>query len=530
MSLDDLRVHTAVVDVPYLPRPTKEREVCEHLRARRPVLIVGPSMVGKTRLAAVAVRQVLPDTPLLLPDSPTALGDLDKADITPDQHVIWLDDLDRFLINGGLTAGLIQRLQTSNWIVATLRGHEWDRLQPTDQLRSPEWDVLRLFQLVLLDRDRDRPTDEDLRCAVPDEDIRARIARTGIGEYVGAAQHVRDQLTVAESANPLGYALVAGVADWSRMGLTRAVPAELLPRLAKARLTGRRRDELDNDEKYRAALDWAAREINPTVSLLEPADGTYRVYDLVLDHLATATDRTVPATTWQLAIDEAAADELTAVGYQAAMIHELPDIAGAAWQKAADAGNLDAMSNLGVLLKEWGDTVEAERWWRQAANAGHLLAMSNLGALLQERGDIAEAEHWYRQAANAGHLFAMHNLGVLLQERGDIAEAEHWYRQAANAGHLFAMHNLGVLLQERGDIAEAEHWCHQAANAGHRDAMFNLGVLLQERGATVEAEHWWRQAANAGQPEAMHNLGVLLHERGDTAEAEHWWYQAANVS
>ncbi len=465
VSLDDLRVHASVVDIAYLPRPEKEREVSEHLRARRAVLIVGPSMVGKTRLAAVVVGQVLPDTPLLLPDTPTALADLDNADVTPDRQVIWLDDLERFLTSGGVTAGLIHRLGESNWLVATLRAHEWDRFQPTDQLRPPEWDVLRLFELVLLDRDRDRPAEEDLRRAVPDDDIRARIARTGIGEYVGAAQLVRDQLTVGENANPLGYALVVGAADWSRMGITGPVPARLLPRLAAARLTGRLRAALNDEDKYRSALDWATREINPTVSLLEPDNETYRVYDLVLDQFATMTEKTVPALTWQLAIDTATASELSSLGYQAFAAYDLPDIAVEAWQRAADAGLPDAMYNLSVVLEERSNIAEAERWCRRAADARHHGAMSKLGLLLEKRGDIAEAEQWWRRAADVGHHGAMSNLGVLLKMRGDVAEAEHWYRRAADVGNPEAMYNLSVVLEERGHVAEAERWYRRAAHA-----------------------------------------------------------------
>ncbi len=532
-SLRDLRVHTPVVGVPYLPRPTKEREVGNHLRARRPVLIVGPSMVGKTRLAAVAVEQVLSDKPLLLPDTPTALGDLDKEDITPSQHVIWLDDLQRFLTSGGVTAGLLQRLRGSNWVVATLQAHEWDRFQPTDELRPPEWDVLRLFELVVLDRDRDRPAEEDLRRAIPDDEIRERIARTGIGEYVGAAQRIRELLMLGENANPLGYALVLGAVDWSLVGFTRPVPAGLLSRLAASRLTGRRRAELDDEAKYRAALDWATREINHTVSLLEPDDGTYRVYDFALDQLAAA-DRTIPIATWQLAIDEAKEDELTSVGYQAMMLYDHPDIAERAWDKAATAGVTAAMNNLGVLLEKRGEIAEAERWYRQAASTGNADTMTNLGMLLQRRGEITEAERWHRQAADAGNTRAMTNLGVLLaQERGEITEAERWHRQAADAGNTDAMANLGaVLAQERDAVAEAERWFRQAADAGNTRAMTYLGVLLaEERGEITEAERWYRQAADAGHAGAMNNLGLLLEqERDEVTEAERWYRQAADAS
>jgi TPR repeat protein len=35
-------------------------------------------------------------------------------------------------------------------------------------------------------------------------------------------------------------------------------------------------------------------------------------------------------------------------------------------RKAAEQGDLDAMRNLGVLLKKQGNTTEAEHWWRKA--------------------------------------------------------------------------------------------------------------------------------------------------------------------
>jgi TPR repeat protein len=532
LSMEDLRVHTAVVDVPYLPRPVKEREVGDHLRARRPVLIVGPSMVGKTRLAAAAVGLVLPDKALLLPDTPTALLDLDKADIVVREQVIWLDDLERFLTGGGMTSGFMRRLCASNWLVATIRTYEWDRFQPTNQLRPPEWDVLRQFELVILSRDSDRPVDADLRRAIPDEELRRRIARTGIGEYVGAAQQVRDQLTMGEHANPVGYALVTGAADWSLVGITRPVPAHLLPRLAAARLTGRLRLELDDDEKFGAALKWATREINPTVSLLEPGDGTYSVYDYVLDQLAT-TNRTVPTATWQLAIDEAEDGELTSIGYQAFVHQNLPEIAEDAWRKAADRGNADAMFNLGVLLTERGEQAEAEQWYRKAVagGTGDAGVMFNLGVLLTERGEQAEAEQWYRKAAERGQTRAMCNLGVLLTQRGEQAEAERWYRKAVAGGDgdAVVMRNLGVLLTQRGEQAEAEQWHRKAADAGLAGAMYSLSVLLTQRGEHVEAEHWELKAADAGSDNAMYSRGTRLAERGEHVEAEQWLRKAADA-
>ncbi|MEV4150978.1 tetratricopeptide repeat protein [Amycolatopsis sp. NPDC049691] len=492
LSHRELRIHTAVIDVPYLPRSSKEREVAEHLRARRPVLLVGASMVGKTRLAATVVEEVLPEAPVLLPDSPTALSDLDKADILIRNQVIWLDDLERFLSSDGISAGLMRRLSASNWLVATLRANEWDKRQPTNQLRPPEWDVLCHFEVVTIDRERDRPTEEDLCRAFPDQDVRERVTRIGIGEYAAAAQFVRNRLEAGPDASPTGYALVVGAANWSRVGTTQPVPEELLPKLALPHLNDRQQADLADEDKYSAALTWATQEINPTVSLLESTNRSYRVYDYALELLSKG-ETPIPLTTWQHAIDLSDdQEELTSIGYQAEVTHTLSDIAEQAWRKAVALGSATAMFSLGFVSNGRGELAEAEHWYRQAADNGHTDAMNNLGLLLKTRGELDEGERWYRQAADNGHTLAAYNLGTLSQQRGDLVEAEQWYRQAvegdsvgatvdadtgANA-KFSAMNNLGIVHQLQGDLVEAEHWYRQAADVGHTGAMNNLGVLF----------------------------------------------------
>ena len=61
----------------------------EHLRAHRSVLIVGPSMVGETSLAATVVRDSVSGHVILIPNTASALVDLDKADITPGFCHVW---------------------------------------------------------------------------------------------------------------------------------------------------------------------------------------------------------------------------------------------------------------------------------------------------------------------------------------------------------------------------------------------------------------------------------------------------------
>jgi len=535
VALHTLGVHHAVIDVPYVARGAKEHQVGEQLRAGRPVLLVGSSMVGKTRLAATVVKRLYPERPILIPEPPAGLANLDKADMIPRGHVIWLDDLDRFLGGGELTAGLIQRLASSNSVIATLRAKEWDRFQPTDQLRPPQWEVLSGFELATLDRDRDRPTEEDLERAIPDAEVRKRIAQIGIGEYVGAAQHIKDQLELGVQTNPLGFALVLAAVDWRRTGITRPVPAALLPRLAAARLSPRHRAELADSSTYADALRWATRELNPTVSLLQPGDGEYTVYDYALDRLADQGDM-IPEDSWHLVIDSAAnGGELMEIGFQALALYlklqvpALLDIAERASRQASDAGDTRAMSNMGVVLQYRGRAAEAVAWTRKAVAAGNTDAIGNLGALLDHYGEVAEAELWLRRAAEAGDIKAMQNLAIHLKENGDLAGAEAWYRRRVEVGDAAAIAHLAVLLERRGEMAEAETWYRGAAEAGDTVAMNRLGLLLQRRGRLDEAETWWRQAAEAGEVQAMSNLGLLQHMRGHVPDAEAWSRKAADA-
>ena len=55
----DAHVHRAVLEIPYIPRDAGD-EAGGHLTGGRPVLLVGPSMVGKTKMAAMLIRDKFP--------------------------------------------------------------------------------------------------------------------------------------------------------------------------------------------------------------------------------------------------------------------------------------------------------------------------------------------------------------------------------------------------------------------------------------------------------------------------------------
>jgi len=264
-------------------------------------------------------------------------------------------------------------------------------------------------------------------------------------------------------------------------------------------------------------LQWATREVNPTVAILQADEpDCFAVYDYALDFLSREA-LPIPEKTWHVLIDAGSPADLIAVGYTAEVTFHQHETAQRAWRKAADSGDADAAPtaavNLGVLLKEQGDTEGARAAWQLAIDSGHTdaapKAAVNLGILLKEQGDTEGARATYQLAIDSGHTdqapTAAVNLGVLLQQQGDTEGARATYQLAIDSGHTdqapTAAVNLGVLLQQQGDTEGARAAYQLAIDSGHTDAAptaaVNLGILLTGRYA---AARWTPQTSCPARP------------------------------
>src|SRR5580700_5259297 len=90
----ETRVHQTILPIRYVHRD-EEETIRAHLSARRPVLLIGSSMVGKTKMAARVIADEFGSWPVAIPYSKTTMADLDAKDVTLQDSVIWLDDIDR---------------------------------------------------------------------------------------------------------------------------------------------------------------------------------------------------------------------------------------------------------------------------------------------------------------------------------------------------------------------------------------------------------------------------------------------------
>lgn len=535
----EARVHQTVLPIPYIHRD-EEDAIRSHLAGGRPVLLIGSSMVGKTKMAARIIAEEFTSWPVAIPDSSTALADLNRQNVTLRGSVIWLDDIDRLIGAGGITDGALRQLSAAgNILVGTIRAHAYDAFRPSDRLRLPEWDVLSVFEHIFISRDLSEREKALLVAAVDDPDIRERIETVGLGEYVGAAGQIAEALKLgAAGTDCLGYALVLAAADWRRCGMTRPIPASALTPLAMPHLDHRGQTRLANHDAFSAGMAWATNEINPHVSLLVPA-GTdlYFVYDYALD-LISAQDIPIPESSWLVIMDYADVFELGIIGFTAHSYHNT-QIAIHAWRKVASSGHRYVAPwiaiNLGALLSGQGDIEGAKDAYRKAINSGHPDAvpkvMYNLGVLLSDQGDIEGAKDAYRKTIDSGHPqmtpMAIFNLGVLLSKQGDIEGAKDAYRKAIDSGDgdiaPRAASNLGLLLERHGDIEGAIEAYRKAIDSGHPEMTpkvgVSLGPLLSDQGDIEGAIDAYRKAIDSADDdiaaEAAVSLGLLLSDQGD---------------
>ena len=169
------------------------------------------------------------------------------------------------------------------------------------------------------------------------------------------------------------------------------------------------------------------------------------------------------------------------------------------YQKAADAGNVDAMFRLGKLYQNGGGTIQddvmAREYYMKAVDAGNEKAMNNAGIMFQEglggEKDMKMAKTLYERAANKGLVLAMRNLANCYYYNGEYTEAKPWYEKAAaeedgfSAYQLFKMYEAGQGVPEDKEFADM--WKKKAAKFGYTGEGFSTATKVLAGAAAVGA-------------------------------------------
>ena len=137
------------------------------------------------------------------------------------------------------------------------------------------------------------------------------------------------------------------------------------------------------------------------------------------------------------------------------------------WQPKADAGDPDAMTNIGVLY-QYGLGIprsmqKAAEMYEKAAQLGFVTAQYDLANLYYDGTgvdrDRKQAARWYTAAAQGGHAKAQYYLAQMYENgegvEGDQGTALQWYQKASDQGLPEAQYTLGNKLIN-GNNVEAD--------------------------------------------------------------------------
>ncbi|MFB8272999.1 tetratricopeptide repeat protein [Streptomyces sp. NPDC055955] len=323
-----------------------------------------------------------------------------------------------------------------------------------------------------------------------------------IAQTLAAGPQLVDHYHQGTSLNPCGHAVVTAAMDARRLGHTSPLPAAFLTAAAPGYLTEQQRAAADPDTWFAHALNYARERVMGVVAALEPVAGTdgmgalpgiYRLSDYLDHHARTIRSRAFPPRSFWTAAGDYAASTADLEALAAAADHRgRYGIAADLYQRAADAGGTDALSELAWRRGQAGDLRGAEQLLQRLIDAGDPGALSQLAQLRQRAGNFDGAEALAQRAADTGDPGPLVELAWRLGEAGDLDGAERVAQRAADAGNVNALVRLARRLGEAGDLDGAERLAQQAADIGGRDALIRLARAHERDGDPEGAKRWRR--------------------------------------
>jgi tetratricopeptide (TPR) repeat protein len=229
---------------------------------------------------------------------------------------------------------------------------------------------------------------------------------------------------------------------------------------------------------------------------------------------------------------------------------EDPQRAGAALERAVEAGNQHALVDLGKFRHAVLQDMDAGlRTYQQAAESADpdvaAEALVEIGQMQAIYREVPAARAAYQRAIGTGHPRwapqAMIGMGNLLRRRlGDDDGAQAMFQQAIDSSDAdskaCALVELAHLLKQRGDVGRAKKaWRQAVASRAATWAEVALTELLNQLGQEgdldgVRAAH--RIGVESANPDAAYALvvaGNLLKQQGDVEGWRTAWQQAIDA-
>ena len=209
-------------------------------------------------------------------------------------------------------------------------------------------------------------------------------------------------------------------------------------------------------------------------------------------------------------------------------------------QYGVDKNYPEAIYNLAVVLKEEGNTAEANkliaRLPRGAASAnGQQMRQIKMrpGAEAYNRGvDLIKAKRYkeakaeFEKAYNAGIKEADIRVALLNKELKNDSEAMKWFQKAANRGVKEANYEIGAILYDSGKQAESRPYLLKSYNAGNKGLAMPIAMSYHQQNNMTEALKWYKIAAKNGDKNAAATIeriekgGVIDEKKGNEKQVK----------
>ena len=538
--LESLRVHNSDRDVTeFVPRDIQDQLV-KHLNNGTPVLIEGPSMSGKTRLAIETIRSHWPEAPFWFPRDE---GDIEKLLNSSQQPapgtVILLDDIDRFLSNQSLTLGrLNQWINIPCAIIATMMHSQYVKHSDRANEKVPGWDAVNRFKILTLDPSLSTEELNAVKLTSYANQL-SQIESIGLGPLLGCAEAVRIAFADELEKHSWSGALIKAAADWRRIDLGPASREQLISFSLAHKSDAWETAETVNWDN---AWEQATKLINHTVSLLrQVGEDRWEVLDIIADEAD-----------WKISADTFAALQNVTLSERQTRRSAItmflqgspPSSTNAMFQRAIDTDPTNA-TILGAyalfLHTKRGEMDQAQDMYQRAIDAdpNGTFALASYAVFLENvRGNMDQAQDMYQRAIAADPTNAT-NLGAyalfLHTKRGNIEQADQMYQRVIDADPTNAT-NLGAyalfLHTKRGEMDQAQDMYQRAIDADPNGAfsLASYAVFLENvRGNMDQAQDMYQRAI-AADPTNATNLGayaLFLHtKRGEMDQAQDMYQRA----
>lgn len=180
-------------------------------------------------------------------------------------------------------------------------------------------------------------------------------------------------------------------------------------------------------------------------------------------------------------------------------------------QYGVDKNYPEAIYNLAVILKQEGNTAEAEK----------MMAKLPRTATTTGRQQMQMRQIKMRPGAEA------YNRGVDLIRAKRYSEARAEFEKAYNAGIKEADVRIALLNKQLKNNNDAVKWFQKAANRGVKEANYEIGAILYDGGKQSESRPYLVKSYNSGNKAMAMPIAISYHQQNNMAEALKWYKIAA---